>query len=315
MVTISKAAAASESPCSRLRRLLVMVATVSMLFVLIILFPEYFADENEASTATLIRQQNQQLPLNTTTTSEDIMESNNKQIDEVSVSSWPSSRYTCPYMKLSDLVASEQFPQASSTRHIVHPPVDTRISLVCCETTAGPWSILVHDSWAPRGASRFLKMVRASHFSAPKVPLMRCVSNFLCQFGLNGASGRRFETTIPDDVQWLPAGPSHRVNSAGVKRYMRGYLSYAGGGNHSRSNQLFVALADNGMLGGGSPWEVPWGELVGTHSFDTLDELYTGYGEHGPRQGMLHGDNAIRTTEVEFPKISWILGCKVVDEG
>jgi hypothetical protein len=66
-------------------------------------------------------------------------------------------------------------------------------------------------------------------------------------------------------------------------------------------------------LGGGSPWEVPWGELVGSHSYEMLDKIYTGYGEKGPSQGSLHRPEAIETTEKEFPNISWILSCRVVD--
>ena len=64
-----------------------------------------------------------------------------------------------------------------------------------------------------------------------------------------------------------------------MKRFAQGYLAYAGSGTDSRGVQLIVALEANPRLGGGSPWEVPWGELVGAHSYDTLAKIYTGYGE------------------------------------
>jgi cyclophilin family peptidyl-prolyl cis-trans isomerase len=146
------------------------------------------------------------------------------------------------------------------------------------------------------------------------VPLMRCVKNFLCQFGLAGARSVRFESSIKDDPQWLPAGPEHRQNERGVKRFQKGYLSYAGGGPNTRDNQLFVALGDDGPLGGGSPWEVPWGELVGAHSYETLGRIYTGYGEKGPKQHRLWEAGSLAATEKEFPKLDWILSCEVVDE-
>jgi cyclophilin family peptidyl-prolyl cis-trans isomerase len=194
---------------------------------------------------------------------------------------------TCPYRKLTDLSASERYPVASSVRHLVTPPdatADAGVALVCCQTTVGPWNILVHHNWAKIGARRFLDLVAARHFSNPNapVPLMRCVDHFLCQFGLNGASPetmKRFQKTIPDDPNWLPEGKEYRVNADGVKRFQKGYLAYAGSGNHSRNLQFIVALQDNGPLAGGSPWEVPWGELVGEHSYVTLAKIYTGYGE------------------------------------
>jgi peptidyl-prolyl cis-trans isomerase A (cyclophilin A) len=226
----------------------------------------------------------------------------------------PAKSLTCPYMKLSDLSELERFPKATKSRHAFPPPADTKIDLVCCETTRGPWNIAVHHSWAPIGAARFVEMVQANHFSSPKVPFMRCISNFLCQFGLNGPASKRFEATIPDDRQWLPTGSDFRANALGMKRFQRGYFSYAGSGSNSRSNQIFVALADHGMLGGGSPWEVPWGELVGKHSFVTLNKIYKGYGDKGPSQRSLHLEDAIRRTEQEYPLISWVLGCQVVDQ-
>ena len=43
----------------------------------------------------------------------------------------------------------------------VKSPRPGRASLVECETTAGPLDVVVYDGWAPRGAGRFLDMVRA----------------------------------------------------------------------------------------------------------------------------------------------------------
>jgi hypothetical protein len=74
-----------------------------------------------------------------------------------------------------------------------------------------------------------------------------------------------------------------------------------------------VALADNGRLAGGSPWEVPWGELVGEHSFATLDKIYTGYGEKGPSQAALWKEGAVEKVKKEFPKLDFVLSCHVAD--
>jgi hypothetical protein len=47
----------------------------------------------------------------------------------------------------------------------------------------------------------------------------------------------------------------------GTRRFQKGYLAYAGAGKNSRGTQLIMAFESNLYLGGGSPWEVPWGQL------------------------------------------------------
>lgn len=227
------------------------------------------------------------------------------------------SESTCPYRSWQDLTEGEQHPVASAERHMVTPPAGGKLTLVCCETTVGPWNIAIHHKWAPLGAQRFLDMVEADYFNNQNVPFMRCVHNFLCQFGLAGEVSRQFQGSIPDDPNWLPEGPTHRENSLGVKRFSRGYMAFAGArnaANGSRSVQLIVALADNGPLAGGSPWEVPWGEVVGDHSFETLSKIYTGYGEKGPKQGKLWNAGILPKVVVEFPLLDWIQSCHVIDK-
>jgi len=197
---------------------------------------------------------------------------------------------------------------------MVDPPKDGVLTLVCCETTAGRISIAVHHNWAPLGAQRFLEMVRNNYFTS-KVALMRCMHKFICQFGIAGdpllnKAYRQF----PDDPNWIPKGPDHFTNAAGAQRYARGYFAYAGSGTGSRSNQFIVALADNKRLGGGSPWEIPWGEAVGVESYNTLGKIYTGYGDNGPSQGLLHKEGSSSAVEEKFPKLDYITSCTVIDE-
>lgn len=219
---------------------------------------------------------------------------------------------SCPYKSIHDLTPDELHPKASSTRHIVDPPKETKLTLICCDTTKGPINIAAHHSWAPFGVARFLEMVTTRYFSN-KIPLMRCVEDFICQFGLAGTISNLFAKKIPDDPQWLPA--HQPKNDLGVKRFQKGYLAYAGGGPRTRGRQLFVALADIGTLGEeDAPWEVPWGEIVGKHSFETIDKIYTGYGEEGPDQDRLLEEDALEYTAREFPALDYILDCQVVDE-
>jgi cyclophilin family peptidyl-prolyl cis-trans isomerase len=232
-----------------------------------------------------------------------------KSLNGADISATNSESY---YLSLRDLTPDERSPKAG-VRHMVNPPQGGKVTLVHCDSTAGPWSIAVHHNWAPLGAQRFLDMVESGHFDH-KVPLMRCVKNFLCQFGLNGPAGNPFKPSIADDPNWLPEGKDYRQNEAGIKRFQTGYMAYAGAGPRSRSLQLIVALHPSGPLGGGSPWEVPWGEVVGAHSFDTLSKIYTGYGENGPAQGKLWKEDALEMVERDFPELDHIQSCRVIDE-
>jgi hypothetical protein len=156
-----------------------------------------------------------------------------------------------------------------------------------------------------------------THYFFNKVPLMRCVAGWLCQFGLAGQASALFAKKIKDDKQWLvqPAASAAEENgSSSVKMFARGYFAYAGGGPNTRGRQLFVALADSSTLGAGGPWEVPWGELVGKHSFETLANIYTGYGEQGPDQDALTKEGAHEMIAKDFPLLDYIISCAVVDE-
>lgn len=220
---------------------------------------------------------------------------------------------SCPYQSFHDLTNDELHP-SQDERHMVTPPKGGALTLVCCETTKGPWSIVVHEHWAPRGAKRFLDMV-SSKFMDSEIPLFRCLRKFLCQFGLSSdvSFSKLFRDQIEDDRNWLPEGKEHRQNDNGVKRFAQGYLAYAGSGKNSRNKQLIVSLAHVGTLAGGSPWEVPFGELVGDHSFDTLSKIYTGYGENGPKQGVLMKEGMSDSLRSKFPKLDYVKSCSIVD--
>ena len=57
---------------------------------------------------------------------------------------------------------------------------------------------------------------------------------------------------------------------------------------------------------------MPFGQLVGETSFDTLSKIYTGYGE-GVSQGkiMNQGNTYL---EKEFPMLDYITDCKITQE-
>jgi cyclophilin family peptidyl-prolyl cis-trans isomerase len=221
----------------------------------------------------------------------------------------------CGYANGIHGLTEEELHPKVGDRHMVTPPEGGKLSMVCCNTTKGHLTIVAHHKWAPIGAAHFIDMVKGGYFDSG-VPMMRCMKGFLCQFGLNNdpAVTRKNDENLKDDPNWLPEGPKYRENDNGVKRFARGYLAYAGAGSDTRGNQFIVSLKDNGPLAGGSPWEVPWGELVGEESFDTLATIYTGYDENGPSQGLLRKRGMDKEMREEFPKLDYIDSCKVIDE-
>ena len=62
------------------------------------------------------------------------------------------------------------------------------------------------------------------------------------------------------------------------------------------------------------PWEVPLGELVGKESFALLPKIYTGYGEKGPSQGLLHREGMTEESRQRWPLLDYILNCTILDE-
>lgn len=234
------------------------------------------------------------------------------------------------------------------SNHLIPPPAGN-VTIVCCQTTKGEITVAVHPSWAPLGAARFLEMVTSGFFSS-KVGLFRSMKNFLVQFGLAGdpaVQKRYHKVRMMDDPSWLPFGPPHRTHLVevpirenkhatgpdmvwsraearqlavpakdwifrNVSRYQRGYMGYAGGGKNSRGTQLILAYQSNEALGGGSPWEVPFAQLIGAHSYVTIDRWETKYGEK-PRQGKIM-NRGVAYLEQEFPDLDYITSCIVAKD-
>jgi peptidyl-prolyl cis-trans isomerase A (cyclophilin A) len=164
---------------------------------------------------------------------------------------------------------------------------------VSCETTKGQIMIEVHPAWAPLGAARFLELVRSQYFT--DVALFRCVSGFICQFGIAATpqlnEAWRAKGRIQDDP--------HVLKRQGLMD--RGMVSFAGGGSDSRTTQLFVSLKDSHFLGK-AKWETPIGQVV--EGLDVVDAWFKGYGDstrhggHAPEQSVLtnRGSAFIRST-------------------
>lgn len=169
------------------------------------------------------------------------------------------------------------------------------------ETSAGPFTVLVHRAWAPRGATRFHRLVEAGYFDGDR--FFRVIPGFVAQFGISGDTARALawrRRPIRDD-------PVIRSNT-------RGTLTFASAGNDTRTSQIFINLTDNARLDGMG--FAPFGEVV--EGMATVDSLYSGYGDgppqgHGPDQARIfHEGNAY--LEKSFPKLDYIETARVVGE-
>ncbi|QDT65723.1 peptidylprolyl isomerase [Calycomorphotria hydatis] len=163
------------------------------------------------------------------------------------------------------------------------------------ETTAGDFELEVHRGWAPVGADRFYKLVKAGFYDDCK--FFRVVPGFVVQFGINGnpnVSAIWRNATIKDD--------------AVKESNKRGYITFATSGPNSRTTQLFINLEDNPRLDGMG--FAPFGDV--TKGMDVVDKIYSRYGER-PDQGRIQSQGN-RYLNAAFPELDGITKVTVISE-
>ncbi len=160
-------------------------------------------------------------------------------------------------------------------------------------TTKGDVEIEVHRAWAPLGADRFYNLAKNGYFS--NAAFFRVMPNFIVQFGMaaNPAIGKVWQDAhIKDD-------PRTQSNK-------RGYVVFATAGPNTRSNQLFINLADNAFLD--SQGFSPFG--VVTEGMAVVDQIYSGYGDT-PDQGQILAQGKAYLDK-NFPKLDYIKSATVL---
>jgi len=111
---------------------------------------------------------------------------------------------------------------------------------VRCVTSKGPLDIEIYPDWAPRGAQRFLELVRENFYT--DIAMFRTVDNFLTQFGIS--DNPDFKYFNPDyKFREIDDDPDLQL---GIKKH---YLSFAGNGINSRATQVYIAFEDLNWLG------------------------------------------------------------------
>ena len=173
-------------------------------------------------------------------------------------------------------------------------------STVRLETSKGTIDIEVTRAWSPRGADRFVALVRQGYYNDAR--FFRVRPGRWVQFGVNGdpAVAQAWRgRTIEDDPF---------VQSNG-----RGTVAFAFAVPNGRTTQVFINLGDNAATHDKEPF-TPFGRVVtGMEIADALNPEY-GEGPGGIRAGkqdpFFEGGNTwlLRL----FPKLDYIRSAKVL---
>jgi len=137
--------------------------------------------------------------------------------------------------------------------------------------------------------------------------MFRVVEGFLVQFGITN--------NVTLNREWRNKGPIKDDPALKDPKlpFKRGYVSFAGGGPHSRTTQTFIAFKDSDFLGQ-APWETPFGYVNAKDMKKVVDRFYSGYGDmqdfggRAPEQGRIANEGG-RYLESEFPDIDYIEDC------
>ena len=176
------------------------------------------------------------------------------------------------------------------------PAAVTRVRI---ETSKGAFVLEVNRAWAPRGADRFLELVRTKFFDDSR--FFRVRANYIAQFGIAGdpAVTRMWKDRyIPDDS----------VRTTNV----RGTFAFAMTGPNLRNTQIYINLVDNKQLD--AQGFSPVGRVV--EGMDVVDQIYSGYGEDaggglraGKQQRMLEEGN--KHLDADFPKLDKLIRAEI----
>ena len=175
------------------------------------------------------------------------------------------------------------------------------VSVVRFETTKGAIDIEVTRAWAPRGADRFISLVRAGYYDDNR--FFRVEPGWV-QFGVNGtpAIAQAWRSrTLQDD----PFQPTHSN--------VRGTVAFAFAVPNGRTTQVYISMRDNSATHDKEPF-VPFGRVIA--GMDVADRLNNEHrqGPGGIRAGgqdpFFVGGNA--WLDQRFPRLDSIVKARIL---
>ena len=180
---------------------------------------------------------------------------------------------------------------------------------VACGTTVGNIGISVFPDWAPRGAGRFLELVRRKYFDGAAIN--RVVPRFLAQFGIS----KDYETRTRWRTANIPDDPKQRIP------FEAGMIAYAGSGPDSRSTEMFFVMPDTPKHQldhfGTNPWETPFAVCDPGAVRDVLPKLANPYGDmppwgNGPDPQKIYRRGGYDDyLAADFPELAYFTECTV----
>lgn len=162
------------------------------------------------------------------------------------------------------------------------------------ETSVGDFVVEVHRDWAPLGADRFYNLAKGGYYDDSRVH--RVVDGFMAQFGIAAdpyvSQAWKNEFIVDDPV---------------VETNSRGRVTFAKGGLHSRTTEVFISYQDNGGLDNDA--FAPFGEVI--EGMEAVDAFYASYGDGPPRgEGPYAAMAQARGNEyldADFPELTRII--------
>jgi peptidyl-prolyl cis-trans isomerase A (cyclophilin A) len=165
------------------------------------------------------------------------------------------------------------------------------------DTSVGPFVVLVHRAWAPKGADRFYNLVKYGFFDNDR--FFRVLPNFMVQFGING-----------DPTIQAPWRDANLADDPVTQSNKRGMITFATAGPNSRTTQVFINFKDNGTTGAMLDRQgfAPFGEVVS--GMEAVDKINAEYGEN-PDQGSIQSRGNAYLTQ-QFPRLDYVKKATIV---
>mmetsp|Transcript_33354 Transcript_33354/g.100569 ORF Transcript_33354/g.100569 Transcript_33354/m.100569 type:complete len:296 (+) Transcript_33354:939-1826(+) len=175
----------------------------------------------------------------------------------------------------------------------------------------GQLGLTVYPDWSPRGAGRFLALVRRGIFNG--VAINRVKEQFLAQFGIapvyEHRTKWRSKTMKDDPPQNIP--------------FKAGYVAFAGSGPDSRSTEMFLVMPDAPphqlAAFGTNPWETPFAVADDVAVKEVLPKLINDYGDmppwgNGPDPHRIYAKGGYTYLADNFPELAYFETCRVVEK-
>lgn len=203
-------------------------------------------------------------------------------------------------MRSAGMVFSSLLVIAGCRAQSAATPAPAGLTRVRIETSKGAFVLEVNRDWSPRGADRFLELVRTKFFDDSR--FFRVRAKYIAQFGIAGDPA----VTRAWKDRYIADDPVRASN-------VRGTFGFAMTGPNLRNTQVYINLVDNTQLD--AQGFSPVGRVA--EGMEVVDRLYSGYGEDaggglrlGKQQKMLEEGN--RHLDANFPQLDHLRSAVIV---